>query len=272
MPDALFNLKKIARQTPEFTKETKFTKALKTYGLTKCSAIGDALLIGLPADHISRKTVRHLPADTTCFGFLDGPEQIDLIRSFLSSPEAQTVTSLKIGTSHRGAVQGSEDGHEDGFDLRAVIDVLRQAQLPELRALSLGDMFLSRGQAQRFCDLGDVSDLFNIAPRLRMLDICGSFTLARPVAHPVLEEVLITQNTTVSLLGQDSLDHLLASKLPALVSLLVSIDGTNGRRFDISEGFDPDSLMPDLRSLMIDNLSQRSQQRKSALLDRLSWD
>jgi hypothetical protein len=215
-----------------------------------------------------RRAVQHLPKLPNTVAFLEGPAQIELISDFLQSSEAQQVSTLKIGVSQSYAARRPVEG----FDLTKVMSLFKGRHLPNLRSLCLGDMFVLHNSPVRACRIGDITPLFDAAPNLRMLDLCGPFFLTRPVEHAHLQEVsahVDTASGQEAVISQQTFTNLMMSKLPEVHALSLFSDVAEGLSLDLPDAFDPRVQMPKLVVLQVENLNQGSLQRYETLQERL---
>ncbi|CUH85216.1 hypothetical protein TM5383_02444 [Thalassovita mediterranea] len=252
---------------------SRFSTALRTYGLSRCSVFQQALLVGVRPTKGLYSRIKHLPKFTGAVGFMAGPNQVELISAFLNSPESQRVHHLQIGITP--AYHASENALY-GFDMSTVLSLFKGQRLPRLKSLSLGDCYPfgagSTAAYLRGCALGDITPIFEAAPRLEILDLNGPFCLSRPVRHFKLREINVQIDpvaATEATLSQQSLDHLLASDLPLIESLSLHCCGSTEMLLDLPRGFDPQRGMPKLTALSLENLSRDSARRQAALQARM---
>lgn len=227
-------LKKVIRQSGCHRSSTRFGRSLRRFGYRRCSSMQGALLVGLGPEGELRSTVRNLPDQLDTVAFLEGPAQIELISDFLQSPEAQQVSTLKIGTSQLYAARRPAEG----FDLGKVMSLFKGRHLPNLR----------------------------------MLDLCGPFFLTRPVEHPHLQEVSVHVDAASgqeAVISQQTFTNLMMSKLPEVQSLSLLSDATEDVPLDLPTAFDPRAQMPKLTAFEVENLTPESQQRYDALQEVL---
>lgn len=249
--------------------ETAFETALHRYGMQHCCDLRGAFLIGLPPGDDTREAVKSVPKDGTRFGFLAAPQQGELIATFLGSEEASRVTCLNLGTSHHYAEQMRRTAGATGvYDLSDVTDLFKGRHLPALRSLSLGDMFMLFNGHALYCRVGDITPIFEAAPNLEILDICGAFTLSRPVSHAQLQEFSADIDDiagTAGSISQDTLNHLLASDLPSATSLSVLMEEDPDHGYRLPLGLTHLQTMPQLKALALEGLDPKSQQRLATL-------
>lgn len=261
-------LKKVIRLPGGRGSTTRFGRSLRRFGYARCSQMHGALLVGLgPAGEL-RREVHHLPKLPNTVAFLEGPAQIELISDFLQSPEAQQVSTLKIGVSQSYAARRPVEG----FDLTKVMSLFKGRHLPNLRSLCLGDMFVLHNSPVRSCRIGDITPVFDAAPNLRMLDLCGPFFLTRPVKHAHLQEVSVHVDATSgqeAVISQQTFTNLMMSKLPEVQSLSLLSDAVEVVPLDLPAAFDPRAQMPKLAAFEVENLTPESLQRYNALQEVL---
>lgn len=254
--------------------ETAFETALRRYGLQNCCDLRGAFLIGLPPGDDTREAVKSVPKDGTRFGFLAAPQQRELIEVFLGSEEASRVTCMNLGTSHHYAEQMRRTaGATRVYDLTDVTALFKGRHLPALRSLSLGDMFMLFNGHALYCRIGDITPIFEAAANLEILDICGAFTLTRPIFHAHLQEFSADIDDiagTAGSISQETLDHLLASDLPSATSLSVLMEEDPDHSYRLSENLTQLSGMPRLKALVLEGLDPKSQQRLATLQANLS--
>ena len=261
-------LKKVIRQSGCRRSTTRFGRSLRRFGHRRCSSMQGALLVGLGPEGELRSAVLNLPDQLDTVAFLEGPAQIELISDFLQSPEAQQVSTLKIGTSQLYAARRPAEG----FDLGKVMSLFKGRHLPNLRSLCLGDMFVLYNSPVRACRIGDITPLFDAAPNLRMLDLCGPFFLTRPVEHAHLQEVSVHVDAASgqeAVISQQTFTNLMMSKLLEVQSLSLLSDATEDVPLDLPTAFDPRAQMPKLTAFEVENLTPESQQRYDALQEVL---
>lgn len=254
-----------------------FRAQLRQYGYHRCSLFQNALLVGIAANNGLCRSVRSLTTTPKSIGFMSGPAQVELISAFLNSPEAQRVQHLQIGTTPHDAAD-INGAHMQG--LSAVLALFKGQRLPRLKSLSLGDCFLfgctgavtENAPNMPGCILGDITPLFEAAPRLEILDLNGPFHLSRPIRHFRLREITIQLDpslTADAALTQDSLNNLLMSDMPLIEALSLHCADDDVVALDLPHGYDPKIGMPKLTEMVLENLSAESAKRQSALQARL---
>ena len=88
--------------------------------MSRCSLSGGRLWVGLPADAAYRREALSVPpAEPRSLGFVEGPEQAELVAALVASSEVARVEPLMIGTSHDYI--GSPP---DAYDLSAAVAAL----------------------------------------------------------------------------------------------------------------------------------------------------
>lgn len=123
--------------------------------------------------------------------FLDAPNQGAHFAAFLASDLAPRTRWLTLATTP-GTAPG--DGQAPGPDLSgllAALAALTPGALGALEVLVAGDTERTFAGAAVHGRLGDIAPVFAAAPRLRHLELYGTFALSRPVAHDALEVIEI---------------------------------------------------------------------------------
>lgn len=241
-----------------------FPAALRAYGLERCSIAGQSVCIGLAPDAGHDLLPLHeVPDSASRVCFLEAPRQADLIRAFAASPRARTVERLVIGTSHDYAQKRSI-----GYDMAAAVAALKGARLPALKRLSLGDMEMLFNGHRLFGTLGDVTPVFDIAPRLEELSLHGHFALRRPVRHARLRALLVEVEdigVTGGPLDQETVSNLLLSDLRSLAECALDLNDEHPEfLYAIPEAFLSGSPFPALRRLRINTLTPEASARIEA--------
>lgn len=249
---------------------TRFLKALKRFGWSECSWAGDTLLVGLPPDRtLGRWTVITLPRDVRKIAFLQGPLQADLIRALARSTVARDLTHLTIATSHDYA-----ERKLGAYDFRPAIAALKATHFPQLESLSLGNMEQLFNGHRYFGTLGDISHVFDAAPKLTTLNLHGQCALGSPITHHCLTELFLEVDdigVNGGPISRDTLDHLLTSNLPALTQMELSLaDGTPNDRYALPDVARMHAGMPRLKSIHIDCLSEEGLLRLQSLRNLLA--
>ena len=232
---------------------SKFAGALRAYGHEKCSITDSTLLVGLPATGTLTPCIS-LPDDLGAVDFLAAPEQADLIRIFCTSPEAQMVQKMTIGTSHHFA----EQKHPLPYDMTGAIRALSEPLL-NLKHLVLGDMVQLFNGGQYYGKLGALDHIFEVCPALETLQIYGQFALKAPVSHNSLTSVE-TAADSIGVSGgpisQATVTHLLQSSLPKLNRLILELDEEDAEEtYEIPPGFPNPDRLPGLTKIHIDPVS-----------------
>lgn len=205
-------------------RSNRFAGALKDYGLSRCSMSGSALCIGLkPSAEHGLAAVDAIPHEPTWVCFLEAPEQAELIRAFVSSPHARTVERLMIGTSH------DYDAKRSGYDMAGAVTALKGGHLPSLKRLVLGEMEMLFNGSRLYGSLGDITHVFDAAPGLEELELCGGFALKRPVRHDALRRLSVQVLSDIGIgdgpLSQDTVSCLLLSHFPRLADCALDLGG-----------------------------------------------
>ncbi|MBL8580255.1 MAG: hypothetical protein JNK47_23915 [Mesorhizobium sp.] len=246
----------------------RFDRALRDYGLSRCSMSGNALCIGLkPHPEYNRVALETVPEAPTWVCFFEAPEQADLIRAFVTGPQAHTVERLIIGTSH------DYDAKRSGYDMTNAIAALKGARLPTLKRLVLGEMELLFNGHALYGSLGDIAHIFDAAPQLEELELCGQFSLKEPVRHEWLRTLSVSVFSDIGIgggpLGQDTVSHLLLSHFPRLTTCFLHFDETPPDvRFSIPEEFFARPRFLAMQSFSIDALTPESETRMTEWMAR----
>jgi len=200
--------------------DAAFSDALASYGRAKCGVKGKTLLLGLGAQSFNTPAVATglgddiPPFDT--IKFLDAKNQIDLIRAFLTAPQAQQVTGLEIGSN-------LDVAHNGQRDYREAVALLAHADLSALQHLRLGDMYLTYNAQALYGCVGDLTGPLTALPTLKTLAIHGAFDLSGPLDLPALESLTIRPMDDVAGYGgmpsQNTITQLLTSRMPGLTRL-----------------------------------------------------
>ena len=250
---------------PLFRRQSRLEEALARYGWDRCSvSTNGQLWIGLaPHNEYARVPTNSLPQDLKQVCFVEGPEQAELVEAFAASPEALRIEFLMIGTSHDYAKRRGPGP----YNFAPAIGALRQAGLPALRRLSLGDMEQLFNGHVYYGSIGNITHVFDIAPQLEELAVCGCAILERPVTHERLETLhLRVDDIGVSggPLGQPTIDNILTSRLPALRTLELSLDTQDVQPYAVPEAFFTSNGYPALESFGMDCLTPDAQSRLRA--------
>jgi len=246
-----------------------FDRALRNYGLERCSMSGSALCVGLkPHPEYDRVAVETVPERLTWVCFLEAPEQADLIRAFVTSPHAQTVEQLIIGTSH------DYDAKRSGYDMTKAVRALTGAKLPALKRIVLGEMELLFNGHALYGSLGDITHIFDAAAQLDELELCGQFSLKSPLRHERLRKLTVSVFSDIGIgdgpLRQDTVSHLMLSFFPRLTNCDLHLDGMPPDtlfsipeeffarpRFLAMQSFSIDALTPEAETRMKEWMAQR---------------
>ena len=245
-----------------------FEHALRRYGLERCSMSGSALCIGLkPHPEYNRVAIDTVPDTPRWVCFFEAPEQADLIRAFVAGPQARTVERLIIGTSH------DYDAKRSGYDMANAIAALIGARLPALKRLVLGEMELLFNGHALYGSLGDITHIFDAAPQLDELELCGRFSLKAPVRHEWLRQLSANVFSDIGIgdgpLGQDTVSHLLLSHFPRLAHCALHLDEMPPEvRFSIPDEFFTRPRFLAMQSFSIDALVPESETRMKEWMAR----
>jgi len=249
---------------------TPFAAALAAYGLHNCLVNDTTLWIGLDGRTATpnAQPLAAPPGPLRRVVFLEAPVQADLVRALVASPQVQTLDELFIGTAQAYPGRYSREAFP-GYDMAQAVGALAGAHLPALRHLVLGDMEDLSGGFRLFGTVGDITPIFAAAPSLTTLGLYGNFALSAPVRHrhlEVVETLFDTYGVTGEVITQETLDHLLASDLPALRILALDME-EGGQEADrtLPDPFLALGHLPALRQLEINRLTPDA----AARLDRL---
>lgn len=247
----------------------RFDRALRDYGLERCSMSGTALCVGLKPDpEYDRVALDAVPDTLTWVSFLEAPEQADLIYAFVTSPHAQTVERLIIGTSH------DYDAKRSGYAMTKAVGALKGAKLPALKCLVLGEMELLFNGHALYGSLGDITHIFDAAPQLDELQLCGRFSLRSPLRHEWLRKLTVSVFSDIGIgdgpLSQDTVSHLMLSFFPRLTTCDLHLDGMppdtvfsipeeffTRPRFLAMQSFSIDALTPEATARMKEWMAER---------------
>lgn len=245
---------------PKQLAPTAFARALGAYGLERVSRSGEILWVGLgPHPDYRREAVAAVPP-TRGIRFVEAPAQAALVAALAASPEAETVESLSIGTSHDYA---RKEGA--GYDHSAAIAALAGGRWPRLTELSLGDMERLFNGHCYYGRVGNITPVFEAMPRLEVLRLYGWFALERPVRHGRLKSLSVMLDdigVSGGPLSQETLDHLLSFRLPRLEGLDLSLDEADVEdEYTIPEAFYAGDGFPALRQMQVDRISEETAER-----------
>lgn len=236
-----------------FRRRSRFARTLADYGLGRCSVSpGGQLWVGIPSHpEYDRAPLEAVPERFKAVCFVEGPEQADLVAAFAVSPECRTVELLMIGTSHDYRnLEGPRP-----LDFSPAIAALRGASLPALRHLTLGDMERLFNGHVYYGRVGDITHVFDMAPSLRTLHVCGWAVLSRPVRHAKLEKLIMhVDDIGVSggPLSQATVDNILTSRFPRLHTLELALDEEEVQPYDVPKAFFADNGFPALERFGMD--------------------
>lgn len=191
--------------------------------------------------------------------FVEGPEQVAIIAAFAASPEATTVQNLMIGTSHAYIPT-----HRAPYDFCQAIAALKNARMPALKRLILGEMELLFNGHGYYGHLGDITALFGVASNLTELHIRGRATLSEPVHHDRLQVLSIVADDIAGHSGPtapETVTNILSSHFPNLTQLHLSLEADEEPSYVIPEAFYAGSNMPALRQVEMDCLVPEHQER-----------
>jgi hypothetical protein len=244
-----------------FRRPSRFRRALEAYGLGRCSQANGRLWIGFPPDPAAGfASVGSMPDAPRSICFVEGPEQDTLVAALAGSPEASTIEHLMIGTTHDYARRG----RPTPYDFSATTAALAAARMPALKRLSLGDMEKLFNGHGYYGVVGDLTPVFDVAPNLESLDVCGRFTLARPVRHVRLESLTVDVDEigiSGGPLSQETIDALLSSRFPRLRALYLALDADEVQPYAVPDRFFADDGFPALEVLGIDQLQPAAEER-----------
>lgn len=245
-----------------FRRRSPFDRALSGYGLDRCSlSPSGQLWVGLPPHpEYRRAPAEGVPEDLKAVCFVEGPEQADLVAAFAASPEAAAVEFLMIGTSHD---YKSREG-SGPLDISASVAALRTAHLPALARLSLGDMERLFNGHVFYGRVGDFAHVFDMAPNLAELTLCGCAALERPVAHGRLETLhMRVDDIGVSggPLSQTTVDNVLTSRFPRLHTLELALDEQEVQPYGVPDAFFTENGFPALERIGMDCLTPEVEPR-----------
>jgi hypothetical protein len=259
---------------PLFRRQSRLTEALARYGWDRCSVSPNGQFwIGLgPHGEYGRSPANAVPQDIRQVCFVEGPEQAELVEAFAASPEAQRIEFLMIGTSHDYARRRGPGP----FNFAPALDALRNASLPALRRLSLGDMEQLFNGNVYYGSVGDITHVFGMAPQLAELAVCGYAELERPVTHQRLEALHIRVDdigVSGGPLGQATIDNILMSRLPAVRALELSLDVEGVQPYAVPEAFFSDNGFPALECFGMDCLKPDTESRLKAWAEtrKIRW-
>ena len=231
-----------------------FETALKEYGRGGCSISGESLIIGVGAQEPLGGVVDIVPREPQKVFFLNGPEQVDLIRAFSKSTAAEKVQHLSLGSSHLVAEQ------KGSLDFTEAVSALSGSAFPALKTMSLGDMERLFNGHCYYGRLGDLAPIFSCAPKLQSLEVYGHFSLSAPVQH----DYLIDLSAIVDEIGvtggppsQASIDHLLESRFAKMKRIELWLDvGSDDLKFSVPNTFIAGSGMPKLETFAMDRVRE----------------
>jgi hypothetical protein len=247
-------------------RRSRFARTLEAYGLDRCSlsASGSQLWVGLPAHpDYDRAPLDAVPEKLKSVCFVEGPEQAGLVAAFVASAESRAVEFLMIGNSHD--YKGS--GEPGAFDVAPAVAALCDARLAALTTLSLGDMERLFNGHVYYGRVGDITHVFDIAPNLAELYVCGCPALARPVGHERLEMLQVRLDdigVSGGPISQATLDAILASRFPRLRTLDLALDEEGAQPYGVPEAFFTDNGFPALQNLGMDWLKPEVEPRLRA--------
>jgi len=232
--------------------------------LRRCSISGSDFWIGLPPDpKHGRIAVAKVPEAPKSLLFLEGPAQGELIADFVQGPWVEVVENLVIGTSHDYIVPE----HSGPYDFTRAVGALNGARMPALKRLSLGDMELLFNGHGYYGRLGDITHVFDIAPQLEELRICGNAKLSRPVQHEQLRMLVMTADDIAghcAPMSQATLTRLLTSRFRCLTECDLSLEADEALLYQLPEAFFSGEGFPALEALSIDSLTAEDAARLSA--------
>jgi len=230
----------------------------------RCSISGSELWIGLPPDSDrGRLVIERWPEAPKSVLFVEGPEQGELVAAFVASPFAEAVENLMIGTSHDYI--GTD--HPPPYDFSGAVAALKGATLPALKRLILGDMELLFNGHGYHGRLGDITHVFDIAPQLEELRICGNAEISRPVRHDLLRRLVVTVDDVAGHCepwSESSFENLLASRFVRLAECDLSLEADGVAPYRIPEIFFSGVGFAALEAVSVDCLADGDATRFSA--------
>jgi hypothetical protein len=243
-------------------RRSSFEPVLRQYGFERCSVSGTTLLIGLgPDDRYRRRPITEASIALSTVGFLEAPEQAELIAAYCASSEALALRSLMVGTSHD--YKAREDTRHRCHD---AVAALSKAQFPALRTLSVGDMEKLFNGSSVFGKLGDVGGIFDAAPQLDDLSLHGNFELNQPVRHATLRRLNVWVQEiggTEGPLSQSTVDSLLLSSFPRATDISLQLEEWDAGDYAIPERFFTRNGFPALKTFDIDMIAPADMDRLS---------
>lgn len=234
---------------------------------------GGQLWVGIPSHpEYDRAPLEAAPKGLKAVCFVEGPEQADLVAAFAASPECRTVEFLMIGTSHD---YRNQEG-QGTLDFSQAIAALGGTSMPALTHLTLGDMERLFNGHVYYGRVGDITHVFDMAPNLSSLYVCGCAVLRRPVRHEKLEKLIMhVDDIGVSggPLSQATVDNILTSRFPRLRTLELALDEEEVQPYDVPEAFFADNGFPALERFGMDWLKPDIEPRLRAWASerKLRW-
>ena len=247
-----------------FRRRSRFVRALERYGFGRCSlSSSGSLWIGVPPNpEYGRRPLEIVPQAPKSLLFVEGPEQANLVAAFAISREASTVERLMIGTTHDYIT--SE--RPTPYDFSSVVAALKSASLPALRRLSLGDMEQLFNGHVYYGRVGDITHVFDIAPNLEELAVCGCPIVTRPVQHDLLATFQVRADdigVSGGALSQQTVSNILCSRFPRLRTLELSLDEEEVQPYEVPEAFYASNGFPLLERFGMDWLKTDAELRLS---------
>jgi len=147
--------------------------------------------------------------------FLMDSDQSDLVEAFIHSKQCQTLSKLIIGcSSYSRRVPNYAQG----------ISILKNADCPELKVLSLGEWVTFHNAHTVSGQLGDITPVLQNLSHVEELSLYGHFELAEPITFPNLKEINVENGGPIS---NATLSNLLRSSFPKLDTLFFDLDCEN---------------------------------------------
>lgn len=171
----------------------------------------------------------------------EGPDAREVLRAIVASPAAICLRDLTLGLFD----------FEGGNLEDVALDIVSGGELGSLERLFIGD-FQADEQEISWVNLGDISPLYPLTPRLQSLTLHGAGIMLGKLAHPTLARLIIETGG----LPRESVESLATAELPNLSYLEAWFGRTEyGATTDISALrpiFTSESL-PALRHLGLQN-------------------
>lgn len=166
-----------------------FAAALRHLPSVGAEVRGETLLLGPGSAGTAARPPLELSAIRRVI-FLDAPRQGAHFAAFLASGLAARTRWLTLATTAGTAPPGDEEAPAP--DLSALLATLGPGALDALEVLVAGEPEHGSADTAMHGRLGDIAPVFAAAPRLRHLELYGTFALSRPVVHDALEVIEVT--------------------------------------------------------------------------------